>query len=381
MIANSAHEESSGTAIGWFFQGILPPNGHQARVSIPNGRFQVGRRPDINFCIPHPSVSKLHAEFVASDFALFIRDLGSTNGTFVNGIRIHDSVPIDECDIVQIAGFEFVVGRMHIDETLQTQVASVTEWMQTLTQFHKLLSERALIPHYQPIVQIRDNHTIGYEVLARSPLPGMVSPREMFDAAERTNQAERLSVMCRQAGIEVARRLAPTTTMFVNTHPSETAESGLLKSLSDLRAAFPTQPMVLELHEAAVTHPREIRAFRRVLQDLQIGLAYDDFGAGQSRLQELAEVAPDYLKFDISLIREIDKSIQRQQIVGSLVRLALELNIQPLAEGVENAQEAEICRQIGFTHAQGYYYGRPASQICSDSDAELPQTEIMKVQH
>lgn len=376
MIATSIQEDLS-TAVGWFMQGQVPPDGHQARIPISNGRFQVGRRPDVNCCLPDTSVSKLHAEFIASDFSLFVRDLGSTNGTYVNGIRIHETVPIDECDVVQFAGFEFVVGRMCIDQSTRTQVHSVADWMQTLTQFHKLLSERALTPHFQPVVQLSDGHFVGYEILARSVLPGMVSPREMFDAAERTNQAERLSELCRQTGIEVAQRLAPKTLMFLNTHPSETFESGLLKSLAELRAAAPNQPMILELHEAALTHPRELTYFRAALQDLQIGLAYDDFGAGQSRLQDLAEVAPDYLKFDMSLIRDIHLLTQRQQIVASLVRLSLELNIQPLAEGIENAAEAEVCRQIGFTHAQGYFYGKPTPNVCTkdepDTTIKMPQ--------
>ncbi len=368
MIAGAIEDNVSTSSVGWFLQGQVPPNGQQVHIPISSGRFQVGRRSDINFCIPDVSISKLHAEFVATEFLLTIRDLGSTNGTFVNGIRIHNDVLLEESDIVQFAGIEFVVGRMHYDHSVRTQVHAVAEWMQSLSQFQKLLSERALIPHYQPIVQLSDGQFIGYEVLARSPLPGMVSPREMFEAAERSNQAVQLSEMCRQAGIEVAKRLAGTTMMFLNTHPSERTDSGLLKSLAELREMAPDQPMILELHESALTHPKEILQFRSALQDLQIGLAYDDFGAGQSRLQELAEVAPDYLKFDMSLIRDIHLSAQRQQIVAGLVRLALDLKIHPLAEGIENAAEAEVCRQIGFTHAQGYFYGKPAPKSCLESD-------------
>lgn len=74
---------------------------------------------------------------------------------------------------------------------------------------------------------------------------------------------------------------------------------------------------------------------------------------------ELAEVAPDFLKFDISLIRDIHLAPQCQQMVAGLVRLVRDLGIQPLAEGIEQQAEAEVCRHIGFTHAQGYFYGRP----------------------
>lgn len=362
MIASTTCNELS-TSVGWFLQGSVPASGQQVRIPIPSGRFQVGRRADLNCCLPDASVSKLHAELIVNDFALFVRDLGSTNGTFVNGIRIHDTVPVGECDIVQFASFEFIVGRTAVDPSTRTQVHSVTDWQQTLTQFQKLVAERALIPHFQPIARLSDRAVIGYEILARSQLPGMVSPREMFEAAERTNQSEKLSILCRQTGISAAQRLAPTTAMFLNTHPAETVASGLLNSLIELRAAAPSQPMILELHEDAMTNPRELSHFRDALKDLQIGLAYDDFGTGQSRIQDLAEVVPDYLKFDISLIRDIHLVPQRQQIVAGLVRLALEMNIAPLAEGVENAAEAEVCRQIGFTHAQGYFYGRPAPEI------------------
>lgn len=365
MIATRA--SASLLTSGWFLQGAIPPDGHVTRFPIPTGRFQVGRRPDVNLSLQDPSVSKLHAEFAATEFSLVIYDLDSTNGTFVNGIRVDREAAIDEHDIVQFAGFEFVVGRTHLSDSGGTQVKSVSEWMQTLTQFHKLMTERALVPHFQPIIRLSDNHTIGYEILARSVLPGMASPRDMFDAAERTSLAPSLSVLCRQTGIEVAQRLAGSTPMFVNTHPSENAESGLLESMKELRLMAPQQPIVLELHEAAITQPRKITELRDALLELDIGLAFDDFGAGQSRLQELAEVAPDYLKFDMSLIRDIHLSSQRQQIVAGLVRMALDLNIQPLAEGIESAEESEICRRIGFTHAQGYYYGKPMASIVNDS--------------
>lgn len=347
-------------ATGWNLHGQLPPDRQLVRMPIPVGQFQVGRRPDLNFCIPDPSVSKLHAEFIATDFGLFVRDLGSTNGTFVNGRRICRDTPLDQNDIVQFAGFEFVVGRTEQLST-RTQCCSIADWMQTLTQFQRLMAERAIVPHFQPIVRLSDGATIGYEVLARSVLPGMASPKDMFEAAERSNQAASLSEMCRQTGIEQAALMPARAIMFLNTHPSETLETGLLESLQELRSTAPDQPIVLELHESALTHPKEISRLRDQLRKLHIQLAYDDFGAGQSRLRELAEVAPDYLKFDMSLIRGIHLSRERTQFVAGLVQLALDRNIVPLAEGIESTEEAEVCRQIQFTHAQGYFYGKPAA--------------------
>jgi EAL domain-containing protein (putative c-di-GMP-specific phosphodiesterase class I) len=95
---------------------------------------------------------------------------------------------------------------------------------------------------------------------------------------------------------------------------------------------------------------------------MNVRLAYDDFGAGQARLLELAEAPPHYLKFDRRFVMGIDQApASRRRLVASLVAAARELLVKTVAEGVETAAEAEVCRDLGFTLAQGYHFGRPAS--------------------
>ncbi len=138
-------------------------------------------------------------------------------------------------------------------------------------------------------------------------------------------------------------------------------DPNLGKSLERLRENWPDQPLTLEIHEAAVTRGTSLAQLRLLLKRLDIKLAYDDFGVGESRLNDLAEVAPDYVKFDMSLIRDIDTAApQRQQVVVALVQMVHNLGITSLAEGVETAGEDATCRQIGFDLGQGYFYGRPA---------------------
>jgi EAL domain-containing protein (putative c-di-GMP-specific phosphodiesterase class I) len=117
---------------------------------------------------------------------------------------------------------------------------------------------------------------------------------------------------------------------------------------------------VLEIHEGAVTCGKQMRTLRAALTEMKIGLAYDDFGAGQARLVELVDVPPDYLKFDMSLVQNLESaSNERQRMLASLVQMVRDLGIAPLAEGVELAADHEICRQIGFQFGQGFYYGYP----------------------
>ena len=151
--------------------------------------------------------------------------------------------------------------------------------------------------------------------------------------------------------------------VFFNLHPAEMAD--LEEVTSELRrvaAGLDTdQDAVLEIHEGAVTDPKAMRIIRERLRELDIGLAYDDFGAGQSRLMELVEVPPDYLKLDMALVRDIDRSPKRQDLVRALVSFMCDLGIEVIAEGIERVEEAETCRQLGCSLGQGYLLGRPAA--------------------
>jgi EAL domain-containing protein (putative c-di-GMP-specific phosphodiesterase class I) len=134
------------------------------------------------------------------------------------------------------------------------------------------------------------------------------------------------------------------------------------ESLREIRGISPSQPLTLEIHEAAVTDLALMRALQSVLNELNIQLAYDDFGAGQARLIELIEVRPNYLKFDMQLVQGIHSApAERQQMLATLVDMVRDLGISPLAEGVECEADSMACRQFGFEFGQGYYYGRPAS--------------------
>jgi EAL domain-containing protein (putative c-di-GMP-specific phosphodiesterase class I) len=231
------------------------------------------------------------------------------------------------------------------------------------------MSERAVVPHFQPIVALDDRRIMGYEVLGRSSLPGLERPNEMFLAASQLNLETELSVMLRMSGIERGCNLPEKPTLYVNTHPAEIVQCGLVDSLADLREKFPDQPITLEVHEAAATSPQMMKQLRESLDKLDMKLAYDDFGSGQSRLVELAIVCPDIVKFDIKFIREIHLAPARQQqMVASLVRMVRELNIVPLAEGVEQEAEHNVIVEMGFELGQGYLYGKPASFTMTAAD-------------
>lgn len=323
--------------------------------------FSVGRRPGCSMQLNFKTISGNHAELTVENNQLWVTDLNSTNGTYVNGCRIAEPTPMREEDLLQFADLAFRVKSERRSPTCQTMQEDMHDRALALVQFDRLMENRLVTPYFQPIVDMKSGKFRGYEVLARSRLFGLESCAAMFDAAARLNMEVELSRMLRWEGVREALTLPMDSLLFVNTHPLEIRQEGLVDSMATVRQISSEVPIILEVHEAAITDPREMRELRAQLKELNIGIAYDDFGAGQTRLTELVEAPPDYLKFDISLIRGIDQAPpERQKMLASLVRMVIDLGVNPLAEGVETPAEADACRHLGFFTGQGFHFGRPA---------------------
>jgi EAL domain-containing protein (putative c-di-GMP-specific phosphodiesterase class I) len=333
----------------------------QQQIPVTPFPFVIGRRPGSSLQINSRAVSGTHAILHVEGEELWIQDLQSTNGTYINGTRIRDKQLLNEGDLVQLADVVFRLRRSQQTTSCHTLAEDVCDGALALVQFDRLMQSRLVCPFFQPIVDIRSGAFVGYEVLARSRVFGLESCQAMFDAASRLNMEVELSRMLRWEGVRAAMPFKSNLKIFLNTHPLEINHNGLIDSMITARQLSNDLPIVLEVHEASITDPSEMQELREQLRDLGIELAYDDFGAGQTRLSELIEAPPDYLKFDMSLIRGIEKApVERQRMLGSLVRIVIDLGINPLAEGIETSEEAEVCRSLGFQTAQGFYFGRPA---------------------
>lgn len=361
-------------AVAWKLNGKLSANGNVEEIELAVFPFQIGRRPGLSLAISFATVSSAHAEIDRDGDGVFLRDLGSTNGTFVNGKQVKDKERLRDGDLIQLADVPFRLSARFAGAANCTRTAegSASDLALSLIQFDKLLNERAVVPHFQPIVTITEETIVGYEVLGRSNLFGLQTPHDMFLAASQLDLEGELSAMLRVAGVSGAPQAC--LNLFLNTHPVEIVTSGLHDSLIELRKQFPNQPLTLEVHEASATDLHSMKELKSRLHDLDVQLAYDDFGVGQSRLVEMAEVGPDVVKFDMQLIRDIHKAPARHhQMVRRLVQMVRGLDSKPLAEGVETAEEHAVCRDLGFELGQGYFYGKPlpassADMACRRSD-------------
>ena len=227
--------------------------------------------------------------------------------------------------------------------------------------FLELLAGKGLYVAVQPIVHALDGSAFGYELLGRSRHPDLPrSPAHLFHIGSRLNRAGALSEAFRRVGIGAVASRLQGAVLFANAHPTETFEPGFVDSIAALVEAHPGLDLVLEIHETAVLDPARMRELGTRLAGIGVRFAYDDFGAGQARLNELSEVPPHFVKFDIALVNGLATAgARKQRVVSDLVRLVSDLGSVALAEGIEQAADAEVCRQMGFRLMQGFLFGKP----------------------
>jgi len=326
-------------------------------IPVEHSPFAIGRSEGSSLLLAAEGVSRKHAEILETVDGWKIKDCSSTNGTFVNGRRLTENHLLSSGDYITIGEIRFDVMEQ-VDDSECTQIINPdTE------NFERMLDLKAVVPHFQPIVSLSDGALLGYEVLGRIAYDGLPnSPAQLFQISRRLGRQIELSELFRNTALEYAAQIGVKELILFNTLPEEMNLECLGRSLKKLRDSVPDLKLGMELHENTITDVKMMKKLRSMLNELDMLLVYDDFGAGQSRLVELLDSVPDIVKFDMALIQNIQqRSDLSRSIVETLVKMARDAGIRTLAEGVDSREEAVTCNGIGFELAQGYYFGRPAT--------------------
>jgi EAL domain-containing protein (putative c-di-GMP-specific phosphodiesterase class I) len=325
-------------------------------IPLDHSPFTIGRKDGSSLLLTAEGVSRKHAEVLETSDGWMIRDCGSTNGTFVNGRRLTDYHLLTHGDYITIGGIRFDVVEQ-IDDSECTQLISPDA-----ENLERLLDLKVVVPCFQPMVSLSDSTLIGYETLGRIAYDGLPNcPTQLFQISRRIGRQIELSELFRDTSLQHAAHIGVKELILFNTLPEEMNLESLGRSLTRLRHSVPDLKLGMELNEHSITNVDMMKELRSMLNDLDMLLVYDDFGAGQSRLVELLDSVPDIVKFDIALIQNIQhRSDISRSMVETLVKMAHDAGIRTLAEGVESREEAETCSAIGFELAQGFYFGYPA---------------------
>ncbi len=211
---------------------------------------------------------------------------------------------------------------------------------------------------YQPIVNIEDHSIFAYEALVRCQQQELKNPHILFNVAEQGNRIWPLSRLLRRIALDSMPEMPKESVMFVNLHPLDFDDPELIKPDSPLTRH--AGRLVLEVTErAAIQNLESFRERLKILRELGMEIAIDDLGSGYSALSLVAELDPDYIKLDMTLIRGIDESPVRQNLVRNMVSFAADLGARVVAEGVETREELQTVMELGAQFVQGYYLSMP----------------------
>ena len=238
----------------------------------------------------------------------------------------------------------------------------------------KLMEENGIYPVFQPIISLRDGSVLGYEALTRikekfrdSNL--QMNIEEMFCEAEKNGQIWKLDYLCRKAALKKFCKDSEcknTCCLFLNIDPMIMKDKRFKEGFTReylKRYEADSRKIVFEITEREKVKDKDV--FLEAIahyrgQDYQI--AVDDLGSGYSNVGRVCSVKPEYIKLDISLVRDIQNNKVCAELVRAMVEFANASGIKVIAEGIENEKELEKLIQLGVHYGQGYYLGMPEKE-------------------
>jgi len=216
-----------------------------------------------------------------------------------------------------------------------------------------------LAMHYQPIVHAQTRARFGYEALLRATDAALPHPGAVLDAAERL---ERVPALGRAVRAHVAREIAaapPERGMFfVNLHLLDLFDKQITSAFAPLSKV--ASRVCLEITErSSLAGALDLRYRVAELRELGFRIAIDDLGGGHARMGTFSPVDTDFVKLDMSLVRDLGKYPVKQHLIRSIASLCRDQGAMVIGEGVETDVEARLLVELGCDLLQGYLIARP----------------------
>ncbi|SFE88574.1 EAL domain-containing protein [Alteribacillus iranensis] len=237
-----------------------------------------------------------------------------------------------------------------------------------------IIKNKSISTFFQPIVGLQNGQNLGYEVLNRPPSSSIFpSTGEFYEFIGKTNQVFSFEHFCRAISLEryvkgsAGKAADRNSYIFLNVHPKVLMDSNyksgetvqLLKKLG----IAPNQ-IVFELTEReAVTNFNHFVQVLKHYRSQGFRIAVDDAGSGYNSLKTLAYIKPEFIKLDMSLIKNIDNSKVSQQLVTMLLEFSRQSSTYVIAEGIERIEEFYYLRGKGVDFGQGYLLGKPKNEL------------------
>ena len=235
------------------------------------------------------------------------------------------------------------------------------------TRLRQAVKAQEWVLHYQPIIDLATGDTTAAEALIRwrTPQGGLISPGEFVPLAEELGLITAIGDWVLGEVLQQSRRWSEqglSIQTSLNLSPRQLHQPDLIERVAHELQKHSVDPsmIVVEITEsAAMVDPERAQRVFHGLRTLGVGLALDDFGTGYSSLSRLRHLPVDILKIDRSFISDLARDSDTRAMVGAFVQLAHNLNVAPLAEGIETEQELEFLKSCHCTLGQGFLFSKP----------------------
>jgi len=238
-------------------------------------------------------------------------------------------------------------------------VAESETWQRTREQWTRVqaaIASDAIRMVFQPIVDMTRLDACGYEALARFDIEPARSPDKWFEDASATGLRPQLEMRAIRRAMAGADRLPDRSFLSLNASPETLVNEDFREAVAELDSGR----IVVEVTENAAVDDYE--PLKKAIDQMRrdgVRLAIDDAGAGFASMKHIVRLAPDFIKLDIFLIRDINTEPLKRAVVAAMVGVAAEIRAEVIAEGVETAEELSTLLDLHVHKAQGFYLGRP----------------------
>lgn len=250
---------------------------------------------------------------------------------------------------------------------------NVVESIKLANEFKVAIATGQLFLHYQPIYSISTGRILGMEALMRwqHPVRGVVPPDEFIPLAEDSGliiEASRwaLREVCAMLGrLDAVRPDLKALYVSVNLSATDFEESNFIEKFNEILVDSNTDPKRIHIEiteRLLLKKPTDMKMTLDRCRDLGVSVVIDDFGTGYSSLSYLHSYPIDTLKIDRSFVRDMRSNKSVLGLIKSIVTISENLEIDIIAEGVEEIEEANLLSELNCDTAQGFYFSRPVAE-------------------
>ncbi len=243
---------------------------------------------------------------------------------------------------------------------------------------NRLIDGELVEYHFQPIVEVATASVFAYEALMRSKIDTLSTPLEILTLAKSQSKLYQIEQLTWFKALESFARLKVEehgAKIFINSIPNQVLSERDMKLFETMYAPSLGR-IVVELTEEEKLDEQSMVLKQHYCKQWGSQLAIDDFGTGYNGDGILLSLTPDYVKIDMSIVRNIDKDENRQRLLKNLVSYLKPQKIRTIAEGVETKEEMDMVISLGADYLQGYYLGWPEAEPANLS--ESLKKEIME---